>query len=179
MLFRSFDDYDLTKYNYVNELTIPITGSKGCVRKCTFCDIPVLWPKFKFRSGKHIAGEMIHLYNRHGVKKFYMSDSLVNGSLTAFMDFITTLAEHNKNNPTNSIKWVGQYITRPKSNVLNDDYYDLLKSSGGEGLTIGVESGSDRVRQHMKKQFTTADIDYELAQFDRRGIVCVLLFFSC
>jgi radical SAM superfamily enzyme YgiQ (UPF0313 family) len=177
--FVDFDDYDLTEYNYVNEPIIPITGSKGCVRKCTFCDIPVLWPKFKFRSGDHIAREMIHLYQRHGVKKFYMSDSLVNGSLTAFQNFISTLAQHNTANPDSAIKWVGQYITRPRSNVLNDEYYDLLKLSGGEGLTIGVESGSDAVRAHMKKQFTTEDIDHELAEFDRRGIVCVLLFFSC
>jgi len=177
--FVDFDDYELDQYNYINEPTIPITGSKGCVRKCTFCDIPVLWPKFKFRSGEHIAKEMIHLHNKHGVKKFYMSDSLVNGSMQAFTDFITVLANHNQQNPDTAIKWVGQYITRPISNVLNDQYYDLLKASGGEGLTIGVESGSDAVRAHMKKQFRTADIDAELEQFDRRGIVCVLLFFSC
>jgi radical SAM superfamily enzyme YgiQ (UPF0313 family) len=177
--YVDFDDYDLTQYEYVNEPTIPITGSKGCVRKCTFCDIPVLWPKFKFRSGQHIAGEMIHLYERHGVKKFYMSDSLVNGSMTAFTDFITTLAEYNQAHPEAAIKWVGQYITRPISSTLNDRYYNLLKASGGEGLTIGVESGSDAVRAHMKKQFRTVDIDAELAQFSRSGIVCVLLFFSC
>lgn len=177
--FVDFDDYELDKYNYVNEPTIPITGSKGCVRKCTFCDIPVLWPKFKFRSGDHIAREMIHLYNKHGVRKFYMSDSLVNGSMQAFTDFITVLAKHNQTYPDRSIRWVGQYITRPVSKILNDSYYDLLKASGGEGLTIGVESGSDAVRAHMKKQFKTVDIDTELEQFDRRGIVCVLLFFSC
>ena len=177
--FVDFDDYELDQYNYVNEPTIPITGSKGCVRKCTFCDIPVLWPKFKFRSGEHIAKEMIHLYNKHSVKKFYMSDSLVNGSMQAFTDFITVLANHNQQNPETAIKWVGQYITRPISNALDDRYYDLLKASGGEGLTIGVESGSDAVRANMKKQFRTVDIDAELEQFDRRGIVCVLLFFSC
>jgi len=177
--FVDFDDYDLSAYEYINELTIPITGSKGCVRKCTFCDIPVLWPKFKFRSGDHIANEMIHLYNRYGVKKFYMSDSLVNGSLKAFKDFTSTLANYNATNADRPIKWVGQYITRSRSDSLDDEYYNQLKLSGGEGLTIGVESGSDSVRAHMKKQFTTADIDYELAQFDRRGIVCVLLFFSC
>ena len=177
--FVDFDDYDIGNYNYVNEPILPITGSKGCVRKCTFCDIPVLWPKFKFRSGTHIAKEMIHLYNKHGVKKFYMSDSLVNGSMKAFTDFITVLAEHNTANPDSAIKWVGQYITRPVSATLNEQYYQLLKQSGGEGLTIGVESGSDSVRAHMKKQFTTVDIDTELAYFDKNSIVCVLLFFSC
>jgi len=177
--FVDFDDYDLVAYNYVNEPILPITGSKGCVRQCTFCDIPVLWPKFKFRTGTHIAEEMIHLYKQHKVKKFYMTDSLVNGSLKAFTDFITILAEHNAHSPGKEIKWVGQYITRTRSAVLSDQYYKLLKASGGEGLTIGVESGSDNVRAHMKKQFKTVDIDHEIEQFDRYGIVCVLLFFSC
>lgn len=177
--YVDFDDYDIHAYNYVNEPILPITGSKGCVRQCTFCDIPVLWPKFKFRSGDHIAKEMIHLQTKHNVRKFYMSDSLVNGSLKAFKDFIKTLSNYNSANPDKAIKWVGQYITRPATNVLDDEYYDLLKASGGEGLTIGVESGSDAVRKHMKKKFTTIDVDTELAQFDRRGIVCVLLFFSC
>lgn len=176
--FVDFDDYDLAAYEYINEPTLPITGSKGCVRKCTFCDIPVLWPKFKFRSGEHIAKEMIHLYSKYGVKKFYMSDSLVNGSMKAFKDFITVLSEFNEKNNV-QLKWVGQYITRPVSNELDEDYYRLLKKSGGEGLTIGVESGSDAVRAHMKKNFKTIDIDTELAYFDKHSIVCVLLFFSC
>lgn len=177
--FVDFDDYDLAAYDYVNDPIIPITGSKGCVRKCTFCDIPVLWPRFRFRSGTHIAEEMIHLLNKHGVRKFYMTDSLVNGSMKAFMDFISVLAQHNQEYPEKHIRWVGQYITRPRSEALDDHYYDLLKASGGEGLTIGVESGSDAVREHMKKQFTTEDIDHEIEQFNRRNIACVLLFFSC
>lgn len=177
--FVDFGDYDLKGYDFVNEPILPITGSKGCVRKCRFCDIPVLWSKFKFRSGDHIAKEMIHLYKKHDVKKFYLTDSLVNGSLKAFKDFIQTLAKYNLENPTESLKWVGQYITRKMTPALNDEYYDTLKASGGEGLTIGVESGSDAVREHMKKQFRTIDVDHEIGEFNKRGIVCVLLFFSC
>jgi len=175
-----YDDFDLEKYEYINEPTLSITGSKGCVRQCTFCDIPVLWPKFKFRSGAHIATEMISLNKRYNVNKFYMSDSLVNGSLVAFKDFLYTMADYNAQNPTNTIRWVGQYITRPVHQVHQvANYYDLLKISGAEGLTIGVESGSDAVREHMRKKFSTFDIDTEIAEFDKREITCVLLFFSC
>ena len=175
-----YDDFDLSKYDYVNEPTLSITGSKGCVRQCTFCDIPVLWPKYKFRSGQHIAAEMIALNKRYNVNKFYMSDSLVNGSLVAFKDFLHTMADYNTKNPDNTLRWVGQYITRPVHQVHQvKNYYDLLKISGAEGLTIGVESGSDAVRQHMRKKFSTYDIDTELSEFDKRGITCVLLFFSC
>jgi len=177
--FVDYSDYDLDKYEYIHgEPLLAITGSKGCVRKCTFCDIPVLWPKYKFRSGEHIAREMMHLNSLHGVKKFYLTDSLVNGSLNAFTDFIKTLSEHN-NQSSEKITWVGQYITKRASKRQDDEYYKMLKDSGGEGLTIGVESGSDKVGNHMKKKFSTLDVDTELAYFDKYQITCVLLFFSC
>lgn len=177
--FVDYDDYDLSKYEYINDPIIPITGSKGCVRKCTFCDIPTQWPKYKFRSGDHIANEMIYLSQKYNVRKFYMTDSLVNGSLKSFMDFIKVLADYNIKNPEKKLSWTGQYIARPISNVLNDEYYQLIKDSGGEGLSIGVETGSDAVRAHMRKHFKTVDIDAEIEQFNKKNIVCVLLFFSC
>jgi len=176
--FVDYEDYEIESYDYINEPILAITGSKGCVRKCTFCDIPVLWPKFKFRSGEHIAKEMMHLNKQHGVKKFYLTDSLVNGSLNAFRDFISTLSEHN-NKVDDKITWVGQYITKKASKRQEDEYYKMLAESGAEGLTIGVESGSDNVRIHMKKNFSTHDIDTELAYFNKYKISCVLLFFSC
>ena len=41
----NFDDYNLKDYLYVNEILLPVTGSKGCVRQCTFCDIPTKFGK--------------------------------------------------------------------------------------------------------------------------------------
>ena len=177
--FVNYDDYDLEHYPYINgEKVLAITGSKGCVRKCRFCDIPVLWPKFKFRTGQNIAGEMIHLHERFGISKFYMTDSLVNGSLVAFRDFVKVLAEYNRKQGRKAIRWIGQYITRPIHQVPQDIYRDIA-DSGGEGLTIGVETGSDTVRAHMQKKFSTSDLDHELEQFSKHRISCVLLFFSC
>lgn len=177
--FVDYEDYELDHYPYINgEKVLAVTGSKGCVRKCRFCDIPVLWPKFKFRTGENIAGEMIHLHERFGVSKFYMTDSLVNGSLVAFKDFVKTLADYNRSKRKKAIRWIGQYITRPIHQVPQDIYRDIA-DSGGEGLTIGVETGSDAVRSHMQKKFSTADLDHELDQFSKHKISCVLLFFSC
>lgn len=173
--FVNYDDYKIQSYQWINEPILAITGSKGCVRQCSFCDIPVLWPKYKWRDGQHIASEMIYLKNKHGVKKFYLTDSLVNGSMKAFMDFIKSVAMWNEH-ADEKLTWVGQYITRPKQQI-PPDYYKLLKQSGAEGLTIGIESGSDRVRDHMKKKFNTDDIYTELNHFRNHSISCVLLFF--
>lgn len=176
--FVDYDDYQLDQYRYTTgQKLLAITGSKGCVRKCTFCDISVIWPKFKHRTGKHIAAEILHLYKKYGVKKFFLTDSLVNGSQSAFTEFVAELSAAKAAENISDITWHGQYITRPISQV-KQEIYRNMEISGAEGLTIGVETGSDRVREHMAKKFTNADLDHEMEQFSRNNIDTVLLFFS-
>lgn len=74
-------------------------------------------------------------------------------------------------------EWHGQYITRP-AKLIDQSIYQSMAKSGAEGLTIGVESGSDAVRDHMKKKFLSVDLDHEMEQFSKHGLDTVLLFFS-
>lgn len=176
--FVDYDNYKLDEYRYITgNKILAITGSKGCVRACTFCDIGVIWPKFKHRGGKHIAAEMIHLYKKYNVKKFFLTDSLVNGSKSAFKDFVDSLSVAMKQEGITDLTWHGQYITRPIKQV-DQEIYAAMANSGAEGLTIGVETGSDAVRDHMAKKFSSVDLDHEMEQFSKHGLDAVLLFFS-
>lgn len=176
--FVDYDNYQLDQYRYITgNKILAITGSKGCVRRCTFCDIGVIWPKFKHRGGEHIAEEMIHLYKKYGVKKFFLTDSLVNGSKSAFKDFVLSLSTAMESENITDLTWHGQYITRPIAQV-DQSIYPAMARSGAEGLTIGVETGSDAVRDHMAKKFASSDLDHEMQQFSDHNINTVLLFFS-
>ena len=88
--FKEF--FDLKKYDEIH-----LSGSRGCVRKCTFCNVPLLWPKFTSKTGERIAQELIYYYETFDVKRFVMVDSLVNGNHKVFVNFITILSEYNKN----------------------------------------------------------------------------------
>ena len=50
----NYDDINWDDYEdvYPDAKTVYITGSRGCVKRCTFCDIHTIWPKYKFRSSK-------------------------------------------------------------------------------------------------------------------------------
>lgn len=176
--YSNFDDYDLAGYPWQYQLALPLSGSKGCVRACTFCDVPKIWPKFIFKDGHHIADEMAYLSQRYQAKEFYVTDSLANGSMIAYMEFLNKITQYKLSGVIPSdIVWTGHYITRP-SHQIPAGMYELMAQSGAQGLGIGVESGSDRVRDHMKKKFSTADLDAEMQQFSQHGIRAVLLFFS-
>jgi len=169
--YPDYSDLELDGYSYTNGLTLPVTGSKGCVRRCTFCDIPGLFGKYQQRQGRDIAEECIYLYETYGAKTLYLTDSLVNGSMKSFMEFITVLAEKRTKKNYTDMQWTGQYITRPAHQIPHDrDYYALMAASGAVGLSVGAESGSNRVLKHMDKKMEVEDLFTELDHFRKHGL---------
>ena len=88
----------------------------------------------------------------HGLKNFYFTDSLINGNVKELKNMMRHLTEYRERTGAD-IRWGGQWIVRSQRE-LPKDYYQLIKSSGGFNITMGVETGSDSVRAHMKKNFT-------------------------
>ena len=176
-LFKSpvpdYSDYNFSLYRFGDqEICWPITGSKGCVRDCDFCDVAKQFGKYRYRSGEDIANEMIAVANKNGARKFMFSDSLVNGGLKPFKEFLQIIANYNDQHPEQQIRWSGQYICRPD---VPEEIYSLIKRSGGEGLTIGAESGSNSVLRSMNKKTTVEALMLELEQFRKYNLSCVLL----
>jgi hypothetical protein len=174
--YADYTDLDYENYEYTNGLTLPVTGSKGCVRKCAFCDIPGKFGKFVQRDGKEIADEVIYLYETYGAKTIFLTDSLTNGSMKAFLQFIETLSNLKHKRGYKDLQWTGQYIMRPKHQIPHaKNYYPMLAESGAVGLSAGVESGSDRVLEHMHKKCTIDDVYTELEYFNQHKISSLLL----
>ena len=173
-----YSDYRFDQYVWNGQQKLAITGSKGCVRACTFCDIPGQFGRFRYRRGSDIANEMILQHQRHGVRVFEFTDSLVNGSFKAFREWLEILAEYNDTKPESQrISWFGQYICRPQKQTPSD-IYQLMRRSGVTNLVIGVESGSDDVLKAMQKKITVQDVYDELEQLRVHGISCDVLMFT-
>jgi radical SAM superfamily enzyme YgiQ (UPF0313 family) len=130
------------------------------------------------RTGKDIADEMIYLAEKYNIRKFEFTDSLVNGSLKGFRDWMLEVAKYNASQSAeNKISWFGQYICRPQSQMPSD-LYDLMYKSGVANLVVGVESGSNEVLKAMKKQMTVQDVYDELVMLQRHHIQAHFLLFA-
>lgn len=164
MAFSNFDDINFN--NYKNK-TVFVTGSRGCVRKCSFCDVAYFWPKYRYRPGHNIAEEIDYHYRKYGVTNFAFSDSLVNGNMKEFREFCSLLAE--KNIPVN---WEGQFIFR---NNTTDKDWDNLKASGCKRVWVGIESGSEKVRSDMVKKFNNHALYDSIENLGKRNIKMVFL----
>jgi hypothetical protein len=172
-----YSDYELDCYQFSGgPIMWPIKGSKGCVRNCDFCDVGKLWGKYKYRLPEDVAKEMIHMYHAVGARHFQFTDSLVNGGLKPFGEFLKILADFNEQHTDDPITWQGQYICREQGQIADpDDYYALLYRAGGRFFYIGAESGSDHVLKSMNKKTTVRSLFNELEYFRRYNIKCTLL----
>lgn len=168
-VFPDFSDWK--KYDMKQAF---ITASRGCVRKCTFCDVVKLWPTYRFRSGEHVFKEIMHQYHKADIRHFVFTDSLVNGN-KEYKKILQLLAEFNRNTD-DKITWEGQNIIR-KKNFMSIKDFDNLKDSGVTRIYIGIESGSESVRDHMLKKFSNEDMYYEVEQMMIRDIElgCLLI----
>jgi len=177
MPFPDYSFFDLDEYDYLQDgKEVFVVGSRGCVRRCTYCDIGRYWPKFRYRSGANIAEEMISHYEKHGVTNFFFTDSLINGSLKAFGDMCENLAKYNQDHACN-FKWGGQFIFRPKKQV-TDEHFEMIAKAGGTQFYVGYETGSDKVRWEMDKKFSNDDTQYHLEQFSKNKLQVFFLMLT-
>jgi len=153
--------FDMRRYSSPKLL---ITGSRGCVRKCTFCDIELTWPTFRYRSAQHMVDEIKQHFYEYQIADFEFTDSLINGSISNFNQFNELLYLEKQRNPDlESIRYQGQFICRPRSQQ-HPRCYELMHLAGCKQLIVGIESFSESVRNHMRKKFSNRDIDYHLEQ---------------
>jgi radical SAM superfamily enzyme YgiQ (UPF0313 family) len=179
VLVPNYDDIEWNEYPFINQpKPAYITGSRGCVKRCDFCNVYEIWPQYVFRSGAHIANEIIQVKQKYDRTTFKFTDSLINGSMKAFREMLQILADYNKTRKTDDekIRWHSQWIVRNFRQSPEEDYR-LMKESGCYGLDVGVESFSQNVRFELGKKFTDDDMWWCFEMLQKYEIHHTLLMF--
>jgi len=185
LILPTYKKFDLSPYGYYKTvdqysklpLTLPVMGSRGCVRRCSFCDVGHLWKKYRIRPAADVVDEMIKHYKEIGCLNYWFNDNLINGSLKQFSEICQLLIDLKKSDPVlENLKYSGLFIIRPKQHH-PESFFKLLKDSGCYHFEIGIESGSEAVRYHMGKKFDNIDIDYHFEMCNKYGIRNFVLMF--
>jgi len=166
-----YTQYKFDKYSYP---ALGLTGSRGCVRKCKFCDYIANWPTFTWRTADDIFAEMVTQYEKHGVRVFKFQDSLTNGNQREFRHLTKLLTDWNTANPEKSFKWSGFYIFREHGSDI-DELWRLVAGSGADALAVGIENLNERIRYDMGKKFSNEAIDAHLHYAKKYGVTIQML----
>lgn len=173
----SYKQISPADYFHAGDPEVLMTGSRGCVRNCSFCDVGHYWEKYVYKSGKRLATELFNTWQATGVQKFDFSDSLINGSIKTFRQFNQEIIRLRSLHHTFAPLYKGQFICRPQGQLKEKDYEEMALA-GAETLVVGIESFSQSVRDHMRKKFSNQDIDWHFAMSAKYGIKNVLLLLA-
>jgi hypothetical protein len=91
-----------------------------------------------------------------------------------FDDMCNQLGKYQFEQP---ISWSGQFIFRNQK-ALPKNHFETMAKAGADILYVGIETGSDRLRKEIGKNFTNEDIDYQLEQCSRYKIKVTPLMFT-
>lgn len=167
-------DYSQYHFEDYEKKALPLVGSRGCVRRCKFCDYIANWKKFNWRTAEDIFSEMKSQYKKYGIRFFKFQDSLTNGNMKEFTELTRLLSEYNLANPDESFGWNGYYIFREhNSNTARE--WQMVADSGADWLAVGIENLNQHIRYEIGKKFSNEAIDVHLELAKKHNINIQLL----
>lgn len=134
-----YSDMDISLYESQG---ISCEFSRGCIANCVYCNETIFW-KFRARQAPAVIEEIEIAYHEQGIRSVWFIDSLLNGNLRELRSFAEELLARNI-----QVSWTGYSRIDGKMEL---EFWELLKKSGATGFAFGIESGSQKVLDLMKK----------------------------
>ncbi|MGO8807836.1 MAG: B12-binding domain-containing radical SAM protein [Candidatus Sulfotelmatobacter sp.] len=164
----AWDLVDLSRFRGLRQAksgpSTAITASRGCAFNCTFCSNPI-WknatPWVRRRSPKMIAEEVELLYQR-GIREIYIRSDLMNDKLDWAIGVFDAL--HDLNHPDLYFQ-CNLHLSR-----ITPELASSLKRSRCWLCNVGLESGSQRVIDGIKKKFKLSEVPNRLKILKDHGI---------
>lgn len=138
-----FFDYDMLLDKYSNDGYAHLISSRGCPFECRFCASSILWDRIvTYKSVDRILKEMSYIYDRYKPEYFTFWDEAFSINKKRLFEFC--------NKYDLSSKW--RCDTR--ADAINKETIKVMKSSGCHQISIGVESGNNKILEYINKRET-------------------------
>jgi len=158
--FPSWDLIDPRKYNYQsylftkNKTVAPLVSGRGCPSRCKFCSYGAVTGKqARVHSAKYLIDQIKFLYKNFGVRELHFVNEHLITNKDIFEEFCYTKIKQRLN-----IDWT----CFCRLDTLDKRTLKLMEKSGCYSITVGIESGSRRVLEHMQKDLTIETIREKL-----------------
>ncbi len=127
-------------------------SSRGCPLQCTYCyNVNFNSRRWRKLSAEKTVSQVQYLIDNYNVEDIYFVDDMF------FTDIRRGRAIAEALLPMD-ITWQVQGVDIRGLKRMSDEDFQLIHDSGCQRLTVGIESGSPRIRDYVKKDGTVEDI---------------------
>jgi radical SAM superfamily enzyme YgiQ (UPF0313 family) len=140
--------------------SMPVFTSRSCPFRCTFCFHPA-GSRYRKRSVSNVLSELEYLYKHFGIRHFGVCDELFGTDREWTKEFCTRLKDSGMD-----LAWECQM----HAGSSDKEMFEQMKSAGCKRISMGFESGSDRILTSMKKKIRTSDSRKAIEEVREAGL---------
>ncbi len=130
-------------------LWMPVQTRRGCPLSCSYCSTGTIEGRVIRRHSPEAIVQWISGWRKAGVHQFYFVDNTFNLPPSHAKETCRKLIDHGLN-----IRWWS--ILYPKH--VDKELVGLMARAGCEQVSMGFESGSERILKNMNKRFAPKEV---------------------
>lgn len=154
--------YFRRRWLHFGQKSMTVISSRGCPGQCTFCANICMGRRFRAHGPEYFVGELERLRAEHGVTHFQIYDDCFTADTRRVAAICELLLAKKLD-----VRW-GAF---GRVNTLQDEgLLRLMKRAGCRHILLGIESGSQKILDLMKKGTTLAAAERCCALLRRCGI---------
>jgi radical SAM superfamily enzyme YgiQ (UPF0313 family) len=163
--FPAYDLIDIDQYQrqlsyaYNHRRQGVLLTSRGCVYGCTYCFSH--WKGIRLRSAANIFEEMAQLYDRHGIRDFYIVDDIFNVDVKRSLELFDLIQSA-------GLKLRIYFVNGLRADIATERFVDRAMEAGAIWFTYAVESAAEEiqllVRKHLNLEKARQIISYTQRQ---------------
>jgi anaerobic magnesium-protoporphyrin IX monomethyl ester cyclase len=147
-----------------------MVSSRGCPYRCNWCAKPISGNHFQLRAPEEVAAEIHELKTRFAVQHIWFGDD------------VFALDRHWVEKFASAVEFHGEIVPfkiQSRADLMNDATVSALKRAGCAEVWMGVESGSQKILDAMKKGLKLSAVHTARARLASAGIrACYFLQFG-
>ncbi len=131
--------------NRKDRYSFKVLSSRGCPQSCVFCSArSVSGRKYRYRSAEKVVQDLETLVGEFGRKRIGFADDTFTANKMRVLRLCELIRERNLHKQAS-------FFCTARGDTLDHEILGAMKAAGFRGISLGVESGSNRIMKVVKK----------------------------